>query len=341
MLNAVYRLISPRRFEIFFDNIDITPETIIVRPKYLSICNADQRYYQGNRDPKALKEKLPMALIHEGIGEIIYDNTGSFIVGQQVVMIPNVPIEEDSIIAENYLRSSKFRSSGLDGFLQDYIITTKDRLIALPDSINLKVAAFTELVSVSMHTITRINNFSNSNHKIIGVWGDGNLGYITSLLFKTLMPETKIVIVGKDQEKLSNFTFADRCYLVTELPTEIKVDHAIECVGGMYAENAINQIIDHIHPEGTIALLGVSEMNVNINTRMILEKGLRLFGSSRSGRSDFIKTIDVFNKHPEVVKYLETIVSTIIPIYTMEDITKAFEADIKKMMGKTLLEWKI
>ena len=30
-------------------------------------------------------------------------------------MIPNTPVEKDDIIAENYLRSSKFRASGFDG----------------------------------------------------------------------------------------------------------------------------------------------------------------------------------------------------------------------------------
>ena len=33
--------------------------------------------------------------------------------------------------------------------------------------------------------------------------------------------------------------------------------------------------------------MGVSENFVEINTRMMLEKGLRMFGSSRSGRKDF------------------------------------------------------
>lgn len=60
----------------------------------------------------------------------------------------------------------------------------------------------------------------------------------------------------------------------------------------------INQIIDYINPEGTISILGVSENPVAINTRMILEKGLRMFGSSRSGRKDFEKTIALYQSNP-------------------------------------------
>ena len=73
MLNAVYRLVAPRRFEVEFTDIDLTAGNVIVRPTYLSICNADQRYYQGKRAEDVLRQKLPMALIHEGIGQVVND----------------------------------------------------------------------------------------------------------------------------------------------------------------------------------------------------------------------------------------------------------------------------
>ena len=74
MLNQVYRLVSPRQFESITVNEELNADTIIVRPLYLSICHADQRYFTGRRDKQVLAEKLPMALIHEGIGEVIFDN---------------------------------------------------------------------------------------------------------------------------------------------------------------------------------------------------------------------------------------------------------------------------
>ena len=112
MLNAVYRLVAPRRFEVEFTDIDLTAGNVIVRPTYLSICNADQRYYQGKRAEDVLRQKLPMALIHEGIGQVVYDPEGEFQAGEKVVMIPNTPMSEDEIIAENY-RSVYMPSAGL------------------------------------------------------------------------------------------------------------------------------------------------------------------------------------------------------------------------------------
>lgn len=339
MLNAVYQLKRPRQFELVFKDITFDDEHIIVRPTHLSICNADQRYYQGNRPEEILKQKLPMALIHEAIGKVVYDPTNQYEVGDYVVMIPNLPTEEDEVIAENYLRSSKFRASGTDGFLQEYVVTKPDRLVKLPEGINLTVAAFTEIVSVSFHAIDRFMKTAHSRRDVIGVWGDGNLGYITSLLLKSLYPEIQLYIMGINESKLNDFTFADGAYLVNEIPGDFRMDHAFECVGGNGAPRAINQIIDYINPEGTIGILGVTEDLAPVNTRMVLEKGLRIVGSSRSGREDFVNLVELYKQKPEVVDYLENIVGEQITIREIRDIARAFEKDIHKLIGKTIMVW--
>ena len=121
MLTSVYRLVRPRQFELVFKDITLDTSHVIVHPVRLSICNADQRYYQGLRAENILRKKLPMALIHEAVGRVVYDPSGQFQEGTLVVMIPNTPSETDEIIAENYLRSSQFRASGFDGFMQEYV----------------------------------------------------------------------------------------------------------------------------------------------------------------------------------------------------------------------------
>lgn len=339
MLNTVYRLVAPGRIEVEFSDVDLRKEAVLVRPTHLSICHADQRYYQGLRATEILKQKLPMALIHEAIGEVIWDKRGQFKPGERVVMIPNTPCEEDDIIAENYLRSSKFRASGFDGFMQDVVNIKADRLVRLPEGINLQVAAFTELVSVSVHALRRYNEIAHKRRNAVGIWGDGNLGYITATLFKAMYPETKLYIFGLDQNKLADFTFADDTFSVMNIPENLRVDHAFECVGGEGSPKAINQIIDYINPEGTISILGVSENPVAINTRMILEKGLRLFGSSRSGRADFEKTIELYQTNPELVEYLQNIIGATVPVRTVDDMKKAFEMDRQNAFGKTIMIW--
>lgn len=341
MINQVYRLVSPRQFEIAYQDRGFETGQVIVRPTHLSICAADQRYYTGSRGQEVMSKKLPMALIHEGVGEVAWDGTGQFKPGTRVVMVPNTPVETDDVIAENYLRSSRFRSSGFDGFMQDYVFLDADRLIPLPDLVPSRVAAFTELVTITVHALSRFHWKAHTRRRTYGVWGDGNLGFITSLILKRREPESNVFIFGKNQHKLNRFSFVDDAYRIDEIPDNLSIDHGFECVGGKGSQSAINQMIDVIEPEGAISMLGVSEYPVEINTRMVLEKGLTMIGSSRSGRQDFANTVAMYERFPKIVQYLETLVGEVYSIHEMPDISKAFEGDLASPWGKTVMEWVI
>ena len=323
MLNRVCRLIAPRTFEPVQVEVPDGVLQVVVRPTYLSICNADMRYYHGKRSAAALATKRPMALIHEGVGIVVRDATGTFERGESVVMLPNNPHEADPHIAENYLATSEFCGSGFDGFMQEYM------------------AAFTELVSVAMHAVSRFDAIAHQGRGIVGVWGDGNLGFIVSLILRMKYPGMRIVVFGRNAYKLNDFTFVDETRLTYEAGDGFAVDHAFECCGGDGSASAIDQIIDVIKSEGTVSLLGVSENPVPVNTRMVLEKGLRLFGSSRSGRQDFLDTIALYEAHPEILSYLAALVGNVVEVGSVAQITQAFEADARKSMGKTVMKWKM
>lgn len=339
MINKIYSLVATKQIVVQFEERSLDGDGIIVRPTRLSICAADQRYYTGTRGKEAMKKKLPMALIHEGVGEVVYDPKGEFKPGDTVVMIPNTPIEHDPIIAENYLTTSKFRASGYDGFMQQYVFMGRDRIIKY-ENINHDVASFLELLSVSAHSIDKFSKRSHERKNTIGVWGDGNVGFITSLILKKQFPESKIIVFGKNEEKLSFFSFVDETYQIDSIPEDLRVDHAFEAVGGKASEYAIDQIIDYINPEGSIAILGVSENPVPINTRMVLEKGLTIVGSSRSGRVDFQYAVDFLEAYPDAQNQLQKLISAVIDVNGMEDIVKAFEYDLTTPF-KTVLNWKI
>ncbi len=338
MINSVYRLVAPGMIEVACTQPDIK-NSVLLRPVYLSVCKADQRYYLGNRSREALKAKLPMALIHECVAKVVFDPTGNFKPGEMVIPVPNTPTEDDDVIAENYRPSSRFCSSGYDGFLRDYIDILPDRLVRVPEGVDLRIASFAELISVSVHAIARFEKFSHKRKETIGIWGDGNVGFITALILKTLYPDMKLYVFGTIYDKLAYFSFADGAYHVDHVPEDIKVDHAFECVGGEGSRFAIAQIIDLINPEGSIGLMGVSERFVDINTRMVLEKGLNLFGSSRSGVKDFQRTMDILAENPKIHAYLENLIGGVVEVRTVSDIHSAFAQDLSRNFGKTVIKW--
>lgn len=336
MINIVYRLKSPKFFEESIDEVEL--DGVVVRPTFLSICQADQRYYQGSRPAEILDKKLPMALIHEGIGEVVFDSSNSFKSGDKVVMIPNTPLGDD-VSRANYSYNSKFRGSGFDGFTSDLIKLEKDRIVKLPDNFNPYVSAFIELITVAYQGITKFEELNVVSKNVLGVWGDGNLGFITALLLKEMFPDSKIIVFGKHQENLNLFSFADELYRIHDVPKGLAVDHGFECVGSSASQSAIDQIIDLINPQGTINLFGVSEYPIPINTRMILEKGLTVQGNSRSEREDFIGVVNLLSENPHLFDYLDKLITNICEINSLNDLKEAFDKDFISRFGKTILKW--
>ena len=339
MINQSYRLVAPKQIRTEFIDEQITPDYLFIRPTYLSICAADQRYYTGSRGKEVMDKKLPMALIHEAVGTVLYDPSGEYEKGCHVVMIPNTPHEYSSVIKENYLTSSCFRASGMDGFMQSFVKIQKNRVLPFYKA-NPEIAVLLELLSVAMNALEHFNQYSHLKKQTIGVWGDGNVGFVTALVLKKTFPNAKIIVFGTTEQKLSYFSFADETYLVNHIPPDLKIDHAFECVGGSGSEKAINQMIDYINPMGSIGLMGVSENNVAINTRMVLEKGLTLLGNSRSGIEDFERAIAFIEENQDVRNYLHSIISEQIVIRSIDDMHKAFENDLRNEF-KTIMKWEI
>src|SRR5699024_12411228 len=103
-----------------------------------------------------------------------------------------------------YLRSCNFMLISYDCVMHDYVFVKHDRLVELPQDIDMDVAAFTELVTIAVHSLIRFENKAHTPKETVGVWGDGNLGFISSLILKKIYPESKVIIFSKTDYKLNN-----------------------------------------------------------------------------------------------------------------------------------------
>lgn len=339
MINQVFQLVSPRNIQIKYDSIPFNSDNVLVKPTYLSICHADQRYYQGHREESILEKKLPMALIHEAVGIVVNDPTKTFKTGTNVMLIPNIPTAFDDIISENYLPSSHFLGSETDGFMQEFINMPKDRLLDC-NHIDPIIASISEMISIGIHAVSSFGKIAHERRENIGIWGDGNVGFIVSFILKRRFPNSKILIIGQHQEKLNYFTFADKTFLASDAKVnELKIDHAFECTGNQSCEEAFDQIIKAINPEGTIVMLGVSENKIPIYTRLVLEKGLTLLGRSRSGKCDFEEVLKLLEDKSTQQRF-KTLISEICKVSNIDHIHTAFYKDLTNPF-KTVIEWNI
>lgn len=335
----MYQLTAPKAISIKFEDMHAEGRAI-VQPEYMSICHADQRYFQGLRPPHILSKKLPMALIHECCGIVVSDPSGTYGKGAPVVLVPNQPAVEEpgNDIYENYRPGSFFMSSGYDGFMQEIVPMPAERILPVGD-IDLKTACIAEFVSVAAHAIERFKRASHIYRDEIAVWGDGSLSYVLCILLRLLAPQARICVIGLHEHKLSLFSFVDEVYISGSLPKGFSFDHAFECAGGEGSVYAIDEMISAIRPQGTIMLLGVSENKVPIMTRDVLEKGISLVGCSRSGRADFEQALEAM-KNPKTQAMLSRILEYAGDAEKISDIHTIFQADSANPF-KTVFRWRM
>lgn len=338
MIALRYKLVDPYIVETAYNDITLG-EGVIVRPKFLSICKADMRYFFGQRDAEVLKMRLPTSLIHETCGEVLYDPSGNFKRGQHVVLLPNIPGKDD-YYTENYRLDSLFRSSRADGFMQEIMSLEPRFLVPYSDKLPNEVMAFTEFISVGIHAADTFVKRSGERKKHIAVWGDGALSYIVCAILKSVLPETKITVIGVNPTKLQYFTFVDETLTVNNVPKKAMFDHCFECVGGSGSGAAISQIIDTIQHEGLVTLLGVSEEPVPVNTRMVLEKGLTMIGRSRSRRADFEKAAELLETNPTFVGRMKHMIPHVTEVKNINDVSRAFDL-AKTSDFKVVIKWNV
>lgn len=298
--------------------------------------------------------KLPMALIHEGIGIIVKSLSPELVHGQRVVVVPNMSgylldgiQPEDCCPAcrsgngDNYCHRGRFLGSGTDGIAQNRLVVPAACAIPVPDDVPDEIAVLTELCTVSYQALIHVAEKLASAR--IAVFGDGPVGYLAAAMLHHVygVSQDRLHVFGVVPDKLAQFEFATRILIHDyNFSTGGSYDIAVECTGGKFSENAINQAIDILAPCGHLILMGVTEERVPINTRDVLEKGITLRGSSRSSISDFPPVLHAM-KDPMCQATLRKLLpEQRTKIESAEDFAQAMELALEhRGWKKTLLDF--
>ena len=342
MIKTVIRLKYPGFFQRYLEEEYLSDDEVLIQPKYGAICKADLRYFYGLRPQEVLQHKLPSALIHEATAIVLYDPLGKIATGQAVIPVPNTPCTAetaDDWYTSNYALDTQFRSSGYDGYAQNLLAHRRDLLVPYESSFvtNGSLSVFAELISVAVHALHRALHFP-TKREVVAVWGDGLVGYITSLVIKKLLPESKLVCIIKHPERADYFYHADDLLITGAILKHFSCDLAFECVGGNASETALKEILVYLEPNGIGVLTGVTEGTVPIETRMVLDKGLTFLGSSRSTQLDFSAAVPLL-QDPWFAGKLEQVITDIYVIRDESDLEKAFRTAGGTSFGKVLLEF--
>ena len=321
MQNTKIYLTEPRKFIIKQSEINIIPNGhCVVKPLSLSICKADLRYYNGQREEKVLKQKLPMVLIHEGIGIVQKSKSVYFQENEFVNIVPCIRYLSKETYYNNDYENTLFMSSNCDGLMQKHVKVSEDNLIKIPE---LKSEFSTlELGSVCLAALHKLKTHDiDLNNKKIVLFGTGALAYwMYSILRETT--NSAITIVGNNKDKIKNFN-CDNTIIFKDIKEEHNniFDIAIEMVGKS-TDSIINVCTKILKPNSNILLLGMDENNNKVNFRNIIQKGINIITSHRAITYDCDR-INLCKMN------MNKIVSKEILIKSIDDIYDAFNSSCK------------
>lgn len=148
---------------------------VIIRHLMTSICKSDIYYFNHEKDRKKLDERLPMAIGHETVGEIIqagpdaryFDSKDKIRTGDKVVVIPLMPCGTCHVCTgdygENYCPSSRFMASNAPGSLRSSYQYDANLILKIDDNIPEHLALFTEPMSNVVQMINELGFVEKEN----------------------------------------------------------------------------------------------------------------------------------------------------------------------------------
>lgn len=339
--SKTYRLVRPEDIEEVNVERDLKESWVDVQPLKASVCHADTRYFSGQRRKEALTKKLPMALLHEGIGIVKKSKSTEFKEGDRVAIVPNIPsyvlhgVKKTSSLPDNYDENGVFLSSGYDGIAQSDLVHPEQCLAHIPDSIPDEIAVMTEVSSVGYHAASHVHDELAKPNAKVALFGDGPVGYMAAAVIRYVygIDASRFTVFGATQDRLDKFNFARR-EMVQNYDfdnSDEEYDVIFEATGGHFSSNAVNEGIKIIARGGKFVLMGVTEELVPIDTRDVLEKGLTFYGTSRSSTKDFEAVIKTLGENKEYREALAKLLPKYeITIQNVADLQSAFQKIVEE-----------
>jgi ribitol-5-phosphate 2-dehydrogenase len=360
---VAFRLTQP--FQIEATELEARRERaddVLVRPRLTGVCASDLKLYAGTRDRRALSKKLPLALLHEGVAEVIEAGPAAGLKpGTRVVVVPNVPCyiahperypsRTEACLAcrpggagENYCLENLYLSSNTDGLAQTLIRHPAPLCLPLPADVPDRIAVLTEPLTTILAGCEKAPITPDARCLVLG---NGPLGHLVALCLVVFygVRRDAITMTGHDWEHrpaaqalVGRVIDAEDGVGFAELAG--RIDIAFECVGSDANQETLEQAVECLRPGGTAVLFGPSERSVLFNTREVIGKGLTFLGANRSFVPHFRRVMERL-----VDTGVQALLATVLSpaafwVRTADDLNRAlYHAWTKRDAGKTIIGW--
>jgi len=362
--SKVFEVVGPYQMRERWEEITSIPDNcLLLKTRMTGICHADLRYVSCSRPPEILRERLPLAVFHEGVAEIVEvgNSVGNLSKGDLVVIVPNIPCYvhdpnkypdiyrackacRPEGAGENLCEDVRFLASNAHGLSRTFLVHPASCVFPVSEDVPEEITVLTEPLTVINRAVKQSG--VSFDDRVV-VLGGGFMGFVAAALLSTIVgiPKNNLLVTDIFDFKLEKCKdFATTINTKDGIPGEKLLsafDVAFECAGGRAAEATIDQALSLLSPGGMCVLVGVSEERIPVKTRTILDRGLTLKGTTRSAAIDYPDVLE-WLKMEEFRKMLSRIIyPKVFPAKDCESIISACRtAENPETHGKVLINWR-
>ena len=269
---------------------------VLVKMCYVGYCGSDLNTYLG-RNPMV---QLPVIPGHEIGGEIAALGEGvpaSLTVGQTVTINPYTNCGTCASCLAGRVNACQFNQTlGVqrNGAMSDYIVVPWQKVIPA-DGVSPRDAALIEPMSVGFHAVERAEV---TDLDVVMVIGCGMIG--VGAIVRAALRGATVIAADIDDEKLALAKELGATYTVNTMQEDVHA-RLQELTGGHGPNVVIEAVgspityvmaVDEVAFAGRVVCIGYAKSNVEVQTKLFVQKELDIRGSRNAMPCNFRRVID-------------------------------------------------
>ncbi len=275
----------------------------LIKVSYAGICGTDVHIFAGQH-PRA---RAPLVMSHEFSGTIEEMNAEQtqLKIGDRVVVIPLLPCGDCLVCREEKIHlCPDLRFIGIDrhGAFADYSKADIRRIVSIPDSLSLELAALAEPVAVAVHAVRKAQ--VSVGDKVV-VMGGGPIGQMIAqvCLLSGASPVILSEIVPeriKFAQKMGLFTASSKEETIDKVRRLIRkegADIVFEAVG---IQSTYDYITEIVRPEGKIIAVGAASGPITVDFWKLFFSELNIMGIHVYDQISFEIAIQLLDEHSQL-----------------------------------------
>ena len=267
---------------------------VLIKVAYVGVCGSDMNIYHGIH-PRA---KAPLIMGHEFSGTIVKGDT-DLAPGTPVTVYPLLSCGKCDPCKNGYghvCNTLKLIGIDCDGGMAEYVKVPVDKVMAIPQTLSLKLGAFIEPLAVGVHAVRR-SGYKPGDRVV--VFGAGPIGLCVAACLK-YFGASQVMVIEANEYRLGvaaklGFTTIDAgkenvAARVKELTKGSNADFAFDCAAHPSVQANLMEVL---RVQGTAVVVGSYKKPPEVDLLKVEFKELTMIGIRVYERRDFEIAISI------------------------------------------------